>query len=47
MPIHSPLLKKPRLLKKLKNFYDLVRRMMVKSEQQKEVLNLTTTMRAI
>ena len=26
MPIHSPLLKKPRLLKKLKNFYDLVRK---------------------
>lgn len=37
MPIASSLLNKPRLVKKLKDFYDYVQKMMAKLEQKLEV----------
>ena len=36
MPIASSLLKKPKLVKKLKDFYDYVNKMMEKLEQKQE-----------
>ena len=36
MPIASSLLKKPRLVKKLKDFYNYVQKMMVRLEQRQE-----------
>ena len=38
MPIHSSLLAKPRLLKKLKAFYDHLQKMMERSAPLEEVL---------
>ncbi len=47
MPIASSLLKKPRLVKKLKDFYTHVKKMTVRSVQKQEALTLTSIMLAI